>query len=155
MARQIFTLIFSLFIFGHIYSQKTKINFDANTFKKSIANSAWLLEDTTKKTTEEIFVMSFKKNILSITYVNWIEGMYGSTTNYKLAFKDSIMEITPIAWKTTKGSNKTKDKKLPFIIYCYLQSSGKLVVLFKDKKAESSSKLLDDNKWIELAKFEN
>lgn len=154
MTRQIFILIFSLFVFRHIYCQRTKINLDVTVFKKSIAKSAWSLEDTTKKTAEELFVMSFKQNILSIAYVDWIEGIYDSNTKYKLAFKDSIMEITPIAWKTTKSSSKKKDKKLPFIIYCYLQSSNKLVVLFKDKKTELSNKLLNDKEWVELIKFE-
>ena len=154
MTRQILILLFSLLIFGHIYSQSTKINLDANVFRKSIANSAWSLEDKTKKKAEEIFLMSFKQNVLSIAYVDWIEGMYGSNTKYKLAFKDSIMEIIPISWILTKGSTKKKDKKPPFVIYCYLRSIDKLVVLFKDKKNELAQKLLEDKEWFELVKFE-
>jgi hypothetical protein len=154
MTRQIFILLFSLLVFGHIYSQRIKINLDANVFRKSIANTAWSLEDKTKKQAEEIFLMSFKQNILSIAYVDWIEGMYGSDTKYKLAFKDSIMEITPISWKSTKGSSKKKEKNPPFVIYCYLRSFDKLVVLFKDKKIELSPKLLEDKEWVELVKFE-
>ncbi|MEO6305893.1 MAG: hypothetical protein ABIP51_22290 [Bacteroidia bacterium] len=137
-----------------LHSQRTKINLDKTVFIKSIANSAWSLEDKTKKKDEEMFIMSFKDNILSIAYVDWIEGIYGSNTKYKLLFKDSIMEITPTSWKTTKGSSKKKDKKPPFVIYCYLQSTEKIVVLFKDERSEHFTKLLGDNEWLELTKFE-
>ncbi len=154
MTRQFFILLFGLLVFEHIYSQSTKIKLDENVFRKSIANSAWSLEDKTKKKAEEMFLMSFKQNILSITYIDWIEGMYGSNTKYKLEFQDNIMEITPISWKSIKGSTKKKEMKLPFVIYCYLRSIDKLVILFTDKKNELFPKLLEEKEWFELVKFE-
>jgi len=153
MKRQIFILTFSLLVSGYLFSQKTRLNLDKNVFLKKISNNGWTILDSSKIKAEEMFVLNFKGTDISITYINWIEGMFGAYSKYKLVFKDNIVEISPIDWKIAKGSGKREDLASPLFIYCYLQTNDKIFALFKNEKIEISPKLLDDKEWFDLVKI--
>ena len=143
------TILISLWS-NSFFSQTERIILDKKTFDKTILNNGWSAEDTLNKKTEESFFIFFINDTINVTYINWLIGLNGAHSKYKLSFKDNFMEVKGINWLSdVDKSSLAKINNIYF--YFYLKSNNELFFIFSEKKITQTEKLIKNKEWIKLS----
>src|SRR5690606_26997152 len=99
------------------YGQADRLTLNQRIFDNQVNNKLWTVDDSTKQDPNEMFVVGFVNDTISLGYIDWIKGLNGVYGKYSGTFKNNIVEIKPEKLNSSIGlDEKTKRPKPVYIL---------------------------------------
>lgn len=139
--KKIYLFALAMFCCFQIGAQKA-LTMNKAVFQKEILGpESWKAVSGKQKHQHEDLYFALSKDSLAVEYLNWIEGVSGTSCTYKLEIiKDNIFELR---------TSNCDSGNIRFI-YGYIPSAGKLAILLAEDRLKISKGLFTDPEWIEM-----
>lgn len=144
-----FRFLFFVMLFSALAAdaQAQRLPLDKTIFRNNVRDSAWFLEDSTRKNQPEFFILSFARDTLVVAYINLLEGGGSNYSKYDCTYRANFMEVKARKWQPFDDSVKVSDMPPKLYLYAYRKSPAELMVLFSSGQKKMDDALLQEKDW--------